>query len=70
MTTTTKSEYQTALAIAQKAGIFQEDLPDGMYEEIKEIIECFKESNKDEEAEDDFASAIASICEDWGFPFE
>jgi hypothetical protein len=54
---------QEAKEIAAACSMMREDLPDGMWEEVKKAILDYREG-KDGEA---FAEELNEICKEWGF---
>jgi hypothetical protein len=54
---------QEAKEIAAVCSMMRDDLPDGMWPEVEEAIQCYRE-DKDAEA---FAEDLNEICTDWGF---
>jgi hypothetical protein len=54
---------QEAKEIAAVCSMMRSELPDGMWEEVKEAILDYREG-KDGEA---FAEELTAICKDWGF---
>lgn len=71
-----KVTFREALELYQWASMLREDLPDGMWHEIKEavgdIVACYgrKVSEWPEQAKEEFTEAIAEIFRDWGFSVE
>jgi hypothetical protein len=62
MTFTEAKELYTA------ARWMKDDLPDGMWEDMKEVAEGYKESDKTDEDKEYFIEGVESVMEDWGFP--
>jgi hypothetical protein len=61
------------LELYRTAAIFREDLPDGMWEQLKEavadIIACHgrKPSQWPDSVKEEFVEAVAEVFNDWGF---
>lgn len=49
------------------ASMMRDDLPDGMWPELEEARDAYKESGKDEAAQADFIEDLDRIFKDWGF---
>lgn len=67
--TTATDDFKTAIAIYRNGKLFAEDLPDGMWEELEEAGDIYKDSDKSADDKESFAEHIKEICSDWGFPF-
>ncbi len=65
--------FAEALDLYRTALILREDLPDGMWEDLKEavadIIACHgrEVSEWTDSVKEEFAEAVAEVFEDWGF---
>ena len=54
---------QEAKEIAAVCSVMRDDLPDGMWPDVEDAIQCYRE-DKNAEA---FAQDLTEICADWGF---
>lgn len=59
--------FTEAKSIYNAASMMRDDLPDGMWEDILEVVAAYRESDKDEDDKEFFAEGIYEACEDWGF---
>lgn len=65
--------FAEALELYRTASALREDLPDGMWEDLKEavadIIACHgrKTSEWPDSVKEEFVEAVTEVFEDWGF---
>jgi len=68
-----KLTFKEALELYFTARALSEDLPDGMWEELKETVADFvysygrKANEWPEDAKEEFAESVAEVFKDWGF---
>jgi hypothetical protein len=61
-------DYATAVSLASTIKASKDDVPDGLWDEIKEARANFRETDRGAEAQQDFANDVEEICNEYGFP--
>ena len=59
--------FLEARQLFSTASFMRDDLPDGMWPELEELRDTWKESAKDASAQVDFIEDLERIFTDWGF---
>lgn len=60
--------FNEARELYATARFMRDDLPDGMWDDLKDLSDDYRESDKDDDAKAWFIEGIESIMLDWGFP--
>lgn len=60
--------FDEAKDLYTTARLMRDDLPDGMWEDLKDIAVEYKESDKTDDDKQYFVEGVEDVVKDWGFP--